>query len=113
MSEVKGRILEDIILIETKIANPDKQVFQLRFAIGEFDMVVADSKTLSCEIYEIKYSQEIVPKQYQHLVDSKKCEDTAFRYGEIKGKYVIYRGETTEVDGIKYVNAEEYLKSLA
>jgi len=113
LSEVKGRILEDIILIETKIANPDKQVFQLRFAIGEFDMVVADSKTLSCEIYEIKYSQEIVPKQYQHLVDSKKCEDTAFRYGEIKGKYVIYRGETTEVDGIKYVNAEEYLKSLA
>jgi len=113
LSEVKGRMLEDIILIETKMANPDKQVFQLRFAIGEFDMVVADSKTLSCEIYEIKYSKEIVKKQYQHLTDVKKCEDTEFRFGEIKGKYVIYRGETTEVDGIKYVNAEEYLKSLA
>ena len=113
LSEVKGRMLEDIILIETKMANPDKQVFQLRFAIGEFDMVVADSKTLSCEIYEIKYSKEIVEKQYQHLTDVKKCEDTEFRFGEIKGKYVIYRGETTEVDGIKYVNAEEYLKSLA
>ena len=113
LSEVKGRMLEDIILIETKMANPDKQVFQLRFAIGEFDMVVADSKTLSCEIYEIKYSKEIVEKQYQHLTDVKKCEDTEFRFGEIKGKFVIYRGETTEVDGIKYVNAEEYLKSLA
>ena len=113
LSEVKGRMLEDIILIETKMANPNKQVFQLRFAIGEFDMVVADSKTLSCEIYEIKYSKEIVEKQYQHLTDVKKCEDTEFRFGEIKGKYVIYRGETTEVDGIKYVNAEEYLKSLA
>jgi len=113
LSEVKGRMLEDIILIETKMANPKRQVFQLRFAIGEFDMVVADSETATCEIYEIKYSKEIVDKQYQHLNDDKKCEDTAFRFGTITGKYVIYRGETKNVDGIKYVNAEEYLKSLA
>ena len=106
-------MLEDIILIETKIANPKKQVFQLRFAIGEFDMVVADNETATCEIYEIKYSKEIIDKQYQHLNDDKKCEDTAFRFGTITGKYVIYRGETKDVDGIKYVNAEEYLKSLA
>ena len=113
LSEVKGRMLEEIVLLETKIANPQKQVFKLQFSTGEFDMVVADKKTLTCEIYEIKYSKEIVEKQYQHLTDVKKCEDTAFRFGEIKGRYVIYRGETTEVDGIKYVNAEEYLKSLA
>lgn len=113
LSEVKGRILEDIILIETKIANPKKDVFRLKFAIGEFDMVVADSETLTCEIYEIKYSKEINNKQYRHLTDIKKCSDTAFRFGEIKGKYVIYRGETTEVDEIKYINVEEYLKSLA
>ena len=113
LSEVKGRMLEDIILIETKMANPKKQVFQLRFAIGEFDMVVADSETATCEIYEIKYSKETVEKQYQHLSDNKKCEDTAFRFGTITGKYVIYRGETKDVDGIKYVNAEEYLNSLA
>ena len=41
------------------------------------------------------------------------AQKTAKRFGEIKGKYVIYRGETTEVNGIKYVNAEEYLKTLA
>lgn len=113
LSEVKGRILEDIVLVETIIANPQKQVFQLRFAIGEFDMVVADKESLTCEIYEIKYSKEIVEKQYQHLTDVKKCEDTAFRFGKITGKYVIYRGKTTEVNDIKYVNVEEYLKSLA
>ena len=112
LSEVKGRMLEDIILIETKLANPKKQVFQLRFAIGEFDMVVADNETATCEIFEIKYSKEIIDKQYQHLNDDKKCEDAAFRFGTITGKYVIYRGETKEIDGIKYVNAEEYLKSL-
>ena len=113
LSEVKGRMLEEIILLETKIAHPQKQVFKLQFSTGEFDMVVADKNTLSCEIYEIKYSKEIVDKQYQHLNDDKKCGDTAFRFGKITGKYVIYRGETKDVDGIKYVNAEEYLKSLA
>ena len=112
LSEVKGRMLEDIILIETKLANPKKQVFQLRFAIGEFDMVVADNETATCEIFEIKYSKEIIDKQYQHLNDDKKCEDAAFRFGTITGKYVIYRGETKDVDGVKYVNVEEYLKSL-
>jgi len=113
LSEVKGRMLEEIILLETKMANLDKHIFKLQFTTGEFDMVVADNKTLSCEIYEVKYSTEVVEKQYQHLVDEEKCKDTEFRYGKIKNKYVIYRGETTEVNGIKYVNAEEYLKSLA
>lgn len=40
------------------------------------------------------------------LIDEKKCEETEHRFGKIKGKYVIYRGES-------YLNAEEYLKSLA
>ncbi len=43
----------------------------------------------------------------------KKCEETEHRFGKIKGKYVIYRGEPCEVNGIQYLNAEEYLKSLA
>ena len=113
LSEVKGRMLEEIVLLETTLARPQKKVFKLQFSTGEFDMVIADEKSLSCEIYEIKYSKEVVPKQYQHLKDEQKCKDTAFRFGEIKGKYVIYRGETTEFDGIKYLNVEEFLKSLA
>ena len=113
LSEVKGRMLEEIVLLETKMACPQKQVFKLQFSTGEFDMVIADEKSLSCKIYEIKYSKEIVPKQYQHLMDEQKCKDTAFRFGDIKEKYVIYRGETTDANGIKYLNVEEYLKSLA
>ena len=42
-------------MIEKKIANPKKQVFQLQFAIGEFDMVVADKINVICEIYEVKH----------------------------------------------------------
>ena len=75
-------------------------------------MVIYDMDSHTCEIYEIKHSEEIHPKQYRHLIDEKKCKGTEFRYGKITNKYVIYRGRTTEVDGIKYLNVEEYLSSL-
>ena len=112
LSEIKGRMLEDIVLLETKLANPDKEVFQLQFAVGEFDMVVADPKALTCEIFEIKYSQEVVPTQYRHLTDEEKCAQTEHRYGKITTRTVIYRGETTESENVGYVNVEEYLKRL-
>lgn len=50
----------DIVLLETKIAQPNKKVFKLQFAVGEFDMVVFDQKTLTCQIYEVKYSKDQV-----------------------------------------------------
>ncbi len=112
LNEIRGRMMEEIILLETKLAKLDKEVFKLQFAIGEFDMVVFDPKALTCEIYEVKYSKEQVAEQYRHLKDEKKCAMTSHRYGDIAGRYVIYRGENEEVDGIQYLNVEEYLKSL-
>ena len=112
LSDVRGRMLEDMVLLETKIARPECEVFKLLFDVGEFDMVVFNPETASCEIYEIKYSKEIVPQQTKHLLDEKKCMDTEFRYGTITGKYVLYRGESQLVDGVKYLNVEKYLKML-
>ena len=112
LSDVRGRMLEDMVLLETKIARPECEVFKLLFDVGEFDMVVFNPETASCEIYEIKYSKEIVPQQTKHLLDEKKCMDTEFRYGTITGKYVLYRGESQMVDGVKYLNVEKYLKML-
>ena len=112
MSEIQGRMMEDIVLLETKLANPDKDVFQLQFAVGEFDMVVADPKALTCEIFEIKYSQEVVPAQYRHLTDEEKCAQTEHRFGKITAGTVIYRGKTTDSENVRYVNVEEYLKRL-
>ena len=113
LSEIRGRMMEDIVLLETKLAYPKKKVFKLQFAIGEFDMVVFDPKELNCEIYEIKYSREAVKEQYRHLDDEGKCAMTTHRYGDIKGKYVIYRGEDSSYGDIQYLNVEEYLKSLS
>ena len=104
--------MEDIVLLETKLANPDKEVFQLQFAVGEFDMVVADADTLTCEIFEIKHSKEVVPAQYRHLADEEKSAQTEHRYGAITSRTVIYRGATTNSEDVRYVNVEEYLKQL-
>ena len=113
LTEIKGRMLEDIVLLETKLANPKKQVFGLQFPVGEFDMVVFDPEAGSCRIFEIKHSEEAASQQYRHLIDEQKCAQTEHRYGPITGKFVLYRGESQVIDGIQYQNVEEYLRSLA
>ena len=112
MGTIQGRMMEDQVLLETKLAHPDKQVFQLQFAVGEFDMVISDPQALTCELYEIKYSKGIFPQQYQHLIDHEKCAQTEHRFGTITGRFVIYRGDAAESDGIRYLNVEDYLKSI-
>ena len=109
LSGIMGRMMEDAVLLETKLANPKKQVFVLQFAIGEFDMVVFDPTTSTCEIYEIRHSTEVVPEQTRHLIDEEKCKATEHRFGMITGKYVIYRGLETDVNGVQYLNVEKYL----
>lgn len=109
MSTIKGKMMEDIVLLETKMANPQCEVFKLRFAIGEYDMVVFDPRTSTCKIYEIKYGNEVYPNQYQHLIDETKLKITEFRYGDIKKRCVIYNGSTHLENGIEYINVDEYL----
>jgi hypothetical protein len=113
LGEIKGRMMEDIILLETKMANPKKEVFVLQFPVGEFDMVVFDPASASCEIFEIKHSNVVVKQQYRHLADQKKCADTEHRYGRITAKTVLYRGESQMVEDIHYMNVEEYLRGLS
>ena len=110
LSEIRGRMLEDIVLLETKLANPKKQVFVLQFPVGEFDMVVFDPVAGSCHIFEIKHSAEIAPQQYRHLIDEEKCAQAEHSYGPITGKTVLYRGENRVIEGIQYQNVEEYLR---
>lgn len=112
LTAIKGRMLEDIVLLETKLTNLKKQVFVLQFPIGEFDMVVFDPEAGSCQIFEIKHSEEAVSQQYRHLVNEEKCAQTEHRYGSITGKFVLYRGKSRVVDGIPYQNVEEYLRNL-
>jgi hypothetical protein len=112
LDEIKGRMMEDIVLLETKMSKPGKQVFRLQFPIGEYDMVVVDPKTIECEIYEIKHSDRVASAQYRYLVDEEKCNAAEFRYGSIVLRCVLYNGTDTEVDGIQYKNIASYLMGL-
>lgn len=47
------------------------------------------------------------------MIDDKKCALTEHRYGPITGKYVLYRGNDMDTNGIHYLNVEEYLRNIA
>lgn len=112
LSEVQGRMMEDIALLETKLAHPDKQVFVLQFPVGEFDMVVFDPSAANCRIFEIKHSSEAVPNPCRHLTDPEKCAQTKHRFGPILSKTVLYTGKPFTYGEVRYVNVEDYLRRL-
>ncbi len=107
LTNVINKIVEDMVLLETALPRRDCEVFRLQFAVGEFDMVIFDSASGSCEIFEIKHSRKAVPQQCRHLLDKEKCRQTAFRYGPIRRKAVIYRGETRIPDDSKEASLSE------
>ena len=111
---VLGTMLEDIILLDTKrYAGKNREVFKLQFAAGEFDMVIYDRATSTCQIFEIKHSDEIVEAHYKYLIDEEKLSETEKRYGKITRRCVLYKGESGTVsEGIEYKNVEEYLCEL-
>lgn len=114
LEEVRGRMLEDIVLLETTRALPKRyRVFKLAFRIGEYDMVIYDKDTDACAAYEIKHSSGYVREQARHLMDEEKLALTSPRYGTLAGRYVLYLGEDMDTeDGIAYRNAEQFLKNL-
>ena len=114
LEEVRGRMLEDMILLETsKALGKNYNVFKLQFERGEFDMVIYDKKENACAIYEIKHSSEYVREQARHLMDEDKIALTTPRYGRLVKRYVLYLGNNMDTeDGIAYRNAEEFLKKL-
>lgn len=109
LSEVRGRMLEDVVLLETAIANPGAEVFKLQFPVGEYDMVVFWPERGSCEIYEVKHSAEEHAAQRRHLLNEEMLRAVELRFGAIERRVVLYRGEGRMVEGVSYVNVEEYL----
>lgn len=111
---VRGKMLEDIILLETSKALGRKyQVFKFLYKDGEFDMVIRDDEEDKFAIYEIKHSKECVREQARHLLNEDKIKLATYRFGILEGRYVLYLGEDLDTeDGIAYRNAETFLKNL-
>ena len=114
LDDVKGRMLEDIVLLEVcKAAPSTMEAFKFKFdAGGELDMVIYDKTSQNCRIYEIKHSAKVNEKQTIHLRDAEKCQIVENRFGPISGKFVLYRGKDTFAEGVQYLNVENYLCGL-
>lgn len=114
LDDVKGRMLEDIVLLEVcKAAPSTMEAFKFKFDTGgEFDMVIYDKAGQNCRIYEIKHSTEVNEKQTIHLRDAEKCQIVENRFGPISGKFVLYRGKDTFAEGVQYLNVENFLCGL-
>ena len=114
LDDVKGRMLEDIVLLEVRKTAPSTmEAFKFKFdAGGEFDMVIYDKTSQNCRIYEIKHSAKVNEKQTIHLRDAEKCQIIENRFGPISGKFVLYRGKDTFAEGVQYVNVENFLCGL-
>ena len=114
LDDVKGRMLEDIVLLEVRKTAPSTmEAFKFKFdAGGEFDMVIYDKASQNCRIYEIKHSTEANEKQTLHLRDAEKCQIVENRFGPISGKFVLYRGKDTFAEDVRYLNVENFLCGL-
>ena len=114
LDDVKGRMLEDIVLLEVRKTAPSTmEAFKFKFDVGgEFDMVIYDKTSQNCRIYEIKHSTEVNEKQTIHLRDAEKCQIVEKRFGPISGKFVLYRGKDTFAEGVQYLNVENFLCGL-
>jgi len=114
LNDVKGRMLEDIVLLETyKSSSKNEEVFKFKFdSGGEYDMVIYDKQTDTCRLYEVKHSTVADKRQARYLLDAERCQFVESKFGKIAGKYVLYRGENKAVDDVNYLNVEQYLCEL-
>ena len=120
LDDVRGRMLEDIVLMETLAVTPrpreifsGREVFKLQFESGEFDMVVRNLDTRTCELFEVKHSRERADEQFRHLVDADLVSRTEKAFGKVLSRIVLYRGaDFDHPDGVAYRNVETYLKNL-
>ena len=118
LNDVRGRMLEDIVLYETArslarlgAGRTRSSAFKVLFPSGEFDMVVTDPQKGTCDICEIKHTAERADEQFRHLVDPEKCAAAEKSFGRIASRTVYYRGpDFDHASGVKYRNVEKYLQ---
>ena len=118
LQDVRGRMLEDLVVYETKRARarggfPADDVFKLKFPDGEFDMVVLDERRQTCRLFEIKHALQRDDRQTRHLLDERKLAEAERLYGPVAERTVLYRGADEDIEnGIRYRNVNSYLKSI-
>lgn len=106
------RMLKDVLIreITERRASQTTEVFTLELPHGGMDIVVADAKELTCELYEVKFAAERDDKQLVRLLNSRNLDQIEHRYGMITNREVFYLGRNAwHTSGVYYRNAAKYL----
>ncbi|MCD8200993.1 MAG: hypothetical protein LUD47_02885 [Clostridia bacterium] len=107
---IREAMMKDIVLLETARARSDISVSVLQSDDIGVDMVVRYDDVGSCGIYRIIYGDEICPDGFGLSDDARQKIESVF--GNVSERYIVYRGETADKNGVHCVNVEEYLESL-
>lgn len=140
LNDIQGKILENIVLVETAIAAKKISRFgitankvQIRLmdyakrtdgstntigcATKEVDLAILDSRyglPGTCRLFEVKHADYIREKQYENLFDTD--VQWALKHScndQIVQRTVLYRGPSKALDnGIIYYNVEDFLCKL-
>lgn len=112
--DVKGHMLEDIVIQDTKKYLPSNfHVFQQQLPGGEIDMVIHDQDNNAVVLCEIKLSSKAVYEQGKHLHKEQVDKYFTDHYGHIANKIVLSNiDKPCEMDGVQYLNVEDYLTNL-
>lgn len=117
--QVKGDILENLILYDSyKALSENYYVTKIRRNSDgkEVDLAIVDKQTKDTYLFEVKYSKEKIENQAKNLVNENFCDYIEDRFGEIKGRYVIYNGTNDSIQSpfgeIKYLPAEQFLTNV-
>ena len=114
LADVRARMLEDIILLETeKAAEGRHQVYKLQINAGVFGMVVYDPAENDCFICELRSGGRMAPEQYRRLADADKYNQIEKRFGTIRQRFILCDDpQAQSADGITFCRPEDYLCGL-
>ena len=113
-----GKLLEEQIQLNvlnglSKFYAVKKLVSVIQGNMGEFDLALKTNKSIKHHIFEIKLSSKVIENQYKYLKNDKLIQDTIGGIDAVDDRTVIYLGDSCVLkNGIRYVNAEEFLMTL-
>lgn len=114
LQDVKGKMLEDIVILETTMSKNEEDAFKFVFTLsGEYDLVTLDRNAYTFDLFEVKHSKKVsFENQAKFLVDEDMLNVMKSKFGTLNNRYVLYKGNNTTVNGIIYQNVEDYLINL-
>ena len=109
-SVVRGRILETMVIRDTKLKYPSSRILQLRSDKFEVDMVISHESG-DVDVYEIKHGEKPLPTYSKRLQDERLPQFLKQIYGKDipRRVAVLYRGTATAKLNVNYLNVHDFL----